>query len=502
MNPETNDKHTETSPEIFENMGRRSSSWDIRNAPKNFFSLIILQGGSSLFAFASVLLITKVLGSEGYGGIVAIIAASQIAQVLVNWTSFSLVKFGAEEFVESEKISRIFWVRILIFIPNLLLVLLASQFWFPPLADWLKLSTDAFYLVILHFVATALWIHVQYSLQGIKKQRIQGGLLAAERLAIFLGLVALAFAEKLNPLNALLFYSFAPLLMAIVGIWLLRRYIFSTFSITADFLKEIFTYSLPLLPFSLVGYFSGSYIDAVFISKFLSTNDLGIYSVASQINGLALQIPTLANSLLIPFFVTLQKENRSGILNRYFQHAFPSLTLVGGLACVLASFAAYFFIPLIFGAEFKESVLPLWILLTASVFALPGLIGYAALVHSSGQTYIATIAVIFSAGTNIISNFILIPKYGMAGCAWATVLTFFISVLTFAILLRRNIKIPLSWVFIAMLPSFLSAAVFSYFRNPWTALIVCITSTMIIIFLKKDSIRESFSTIKNVRNAQ
>lgn len=501
MNPISNENIDNTPTATTENTERRSSDWDIKNAPKNYLSLIITQGGSSVFAFLSVLLITKVLGSEGYGGIVAIIAASQIAQVLVNWTSFSLIRFGAEEFIETEKISRIFWFRLFIFIPNILLVIVASRLWFPPLATWLKLSSETFYFVLLHFIATALWIHVQFSLQGIKKQRLQGVLLLGERLLVFFGLLTLFFFGRLTAHSSILFYACSPLLMAFVGIWYLRKYIFVRFTMDVKFLRAVLLYSIPLLPFSLVGYFSGSYVDAVFISKFLSTKDLGVYSVATQINGMALQIPTLANSLLIPFFVTLQKEKRSGLLTKYFQHTFPTLTLVGGILCSLMAFISYFLIPLIFGAEFFESVLPLWILLSASVTALPAMLGFAALTNSTSATYIATFAAITSAITNIMANFLLIPRYGMKGCAWATVITFFISTLTYASFLVRKEKIAVSWVFLAILPSLFGAVCFTVTENSWMSLLVSFIFTIVIVYFKKDSLIESLKIINKIRSA-
>ena len=70
---------------------RQSSTWDIRNAPRNYISLVVFQAGSAFFSFASVWLITRYLGAQGYGGIVAVIAASQVAQVLINWTSMSAI---------------------------------------------------------------------------------------------------------------------------------------------------------------------------------------------------------------------------------------------------------------------------------------------------------------------------------------------------------------------------------------------------------------------------
>ncbi len=90
---------------------RRSSGWDIRNAAGNYTALIVYQAGISIFSFAAVWLITRSLGSEGYGGIVAVIAASQVAQVAVNWTSIAVVRYGVDEFIETSAIARTFWTR-------------------------------------------------------------------------------------------------------------------------------------------------------------------------------------------------------------------------------------------------------------------------------------------------------------------------------------------------------------------------------------------------------
>lgn len=237
---------------------RRSADWDISNAPKNYLSLVLTQGGSAFFSFACVWLITKYLGSEGYGGIVAAIAASQVAQILVNWTAIAVVRFGTDEFVETEKIARAFWLRLFIFAPNLLLVALTSNFWFPPLAGWLKLSADWFWPIILHFAASALWLHVQMSLQSAKLPRVQGFLMMLERLLIFAGVIFLLGFGDLSPLSALICYSLAPLLMMSVGLFYLRHFIFARFSVDWQFLKKIAAYSLPLLPFSLVGYFTST----------------------------------------------------------------------------------------------------------------------------------------------------------------------------------------------------------------------------------------------------
>lgn len=499
MNLNSPENLIENPPNISAASERQSANWDIRNAPKNYLSLVLSQIGSAFFAFASVWLISKTIGSEGYGGVVAIIAASQVAQVLVNWTSVAVVRFGVDEFIETEKIARAFWIRLFILLPNLLFVLLVSNLWFPPLAVWLRLAPEIFPLVFLHFAANAFWVHFQFSFQAVKMPRLQGGLMAVERILTFTSLLILLASGKINSISAMVCYAVAPLAMVFAGFFFLRKFIFARFSADRAFIKKIFVYSLPLLPFTLVGYFSGGYVDAVFISKFLSTRDLGIYSIAMQISGITLQLPTIANSLLTPMFISLQKENRTSRLDEYFKHILPSLVLAWSFFSALLAFAGYFFIPIIFGAEFSQAVAPFWILLTASTFNLPILIGYSALSHSISATYISMFAAIFSAFANITLNFLLIPKFGAEGCAWASVVMNFVFSATFYVLLRRSSQIALSWLFEAMLPLLGAAVVFSITRNPFVSLAVCAMIGILIILLHKNSLREAFNFLKIFR---
>ncbi|MGB7207243.1 MAG: oligosaccharide flippase family protein [Pyrinomonadaceae bacterium] len=490
MTPDLN-----TPPVVSDASKRRDSSWDIRNAPRNYISLVLFQVGSALFSFGAVWLITRHLGSEGYGGIIAIIAASQVAQVLVNWTSVAVVRFGVDEFIETEKIARTFWLRFLVLAANLILVAAVSSFWFPPLADWLKLTPESFWLVMTHFAVTSLWIHVQMSLQGAKLPRVQGFLMMIERLLIFAGLFALTASAWLTPSWAMICYIAAPAAALIWGIFELRRYIWSRFSVDRVFVQKFVAYSLPLLPFSLVGYFSGSYVDAIFLSKFLSTSDLGVYSVATQINGIALQLPTLANSLLLPLFVTLQRETENQRSFNYFRNVLPTLTLLWSLACTALAFVAYFAIPMVFGAEFQGASSVLWVLLAGSAIALPALLGYFPFTNAVSATYISMIGGVLAAIANVIANFLLIPKFGLIGCAYATALSYLVNVLTSALLLRVTSGLPISWNLVALLPAAACGSWFFFTENIWISIAIFVFSVLFLAVLKSVSIRRGIGFV-------
>ena len=198
--------------------------------------------------------------------------------------------------------------------------MLAAKLWFPLLSDLFKLSTEVLWLILIHLVASTLWLHVQSALQAVKMPRLQGGLLMAERVLIFLSLLAIFFAGGITPVSAMLCYAVIPFVVVLAGLWFLRKFIWTGFSFAWGFWREVLVFSLPLLPFTITAYLSTGYLDAAFIIKYLSTRELGIYAVATQINGLSLQLPTLANTLLLPLFVSLQKEEQIAHMQRYFRH--------------------------------------------------------------------------------------------------------------------------------------------------------------------------------------
>ncbi len=478
---------------------RQSANWDLSNAVRNYSTLVVTQIAVAFFSFASVTLCSRTLGAEGYGGIISVIAASSIAQIFVSWTCVGLARFGVEEFVGSGKISKSFWARTLIFLPNTLIFLAFSLLWFPLLADWLKLPPEAFWLVLLHFASMAVWLHVQHAFQGAKLPKLQGILLAVERLLIFLILLGLLYFGELTWLSAVWAYILPPVLMTLIGLWKLRNLVSWKFEFDTEIFKKIMKFSVPLIPFSFIGYFSTNYLDAIFISQFLNKTELGIYSIAYQINGILMQFPTLAGSLIMPLFVTLQSTNQDSFVRKYVADALPVMTLVWGIGCVLVAASGMIFIPLVFGEEVAEASNVLWVLVVSSAFAFASLVGYIPLISKNSATYIGIPMAIAAALANFFGNFFLIPKYGLIGCAWATVLATAASFLT--VLLISHYKYPLKhrWTLQSTLPTLIACSTFLWTKSLLITFTVFSIVIILLLILHRKSLRDSINVLLNAR---
>lgn len=478
---------------------RQSAHWDLKNALRNYSTLVVAQITVALFSFASVWLITHYLGTEGYGGVVAVIAASQVAQILVNWTCVSLARYGVEEFVETGHITKSFWARTAIFLPNTLLLLISGPLWLPLLSDWLKLPPETIWFVAAHFAVTAIWSHIQYAMQSAKLPRLQGVLQAVERVSLFVVLFFLVLLGKLDGLTAISAYIAAPLLMAIIGTFAIRKLFSWRTELDLKTIRTLLRFSLPLIPYSLIGYFSTNYLDAIFISQYLTKSDLGIYSVAYQINGILMQFPLSAGSLLLPLFVTLRSGGASERVTTYIERVLPFLTFVGGVACIFAALVMKFFIPLVFGDQVEQAVIIFWILMSSAAIAIPVVIGFGPFTNALSATYVAAIVALVGASANLLGNYLLIPKYGLKGCAWATVLAYGASTLAAIAIVQIRFGLRHVWTIPALIPTLIASTYASLTGDLLIAFSLALATAFAIVFIWRSSVAEAIRFLKNYR---
>ncbi|NJM51937.1 MAG: hypothetical protein HC846_00275 [Blastocatellia bacterium] len=288
-------------------------------------------------------------------------------------------------------------------------------------------------------------------------------------------------------------------MMTILGIWQIKNLVSWKLDFDQEIFRKLLKFSVPLIPFSLIGYFSTSYLDAIFISQYLDKTELGIYSVAYQINGILMQFPVLAGSLLMPLFVTLQGNKQDETIKKYIADVLPLITLFWGLACVLVAILGEFFIPTIFGNAVVKSSEILWILVLSSAIAAPSLFGYVPFINSVSATYIGTLMAIVSAFVNILANYFLIPRYGIVGCAWATVLAYFATFILVLALCHTRFSLAYRWVFQAILPAIICCYCYSITRWLNLSLLLLITCSAILILFYWKSIVKALTIISIFR---
>lgn len=468
---------------------RRSSEWDVRYGAGNYLALIVMQAVSSLLAFASLWLATRALGPTGYGGLAAILAASQlITQAALQWSAPALVRYGCEEFVATGRLTAAFWTRLLILVPNLAIVMAASRWWLPPIAVWLHLPARAHPLILAHIAATVFSVHIQQGLLAAKLPRVQAVLLTAERAQILVALVVLTLIGRASVVSVAWSYIGAAVVISLIGLWRLRTLLAPRLFTDRALVNRMLRFSLPLIPNAFTLYLSTSYLDAFFITRYLTVADLGHYAIAYQLLGTVGQLPLLVGSLMLPFVITLQTHNRHQEIRRVLREFLPLLTLAWSLICALVAVLAGQLVPVVFGWQYQVIRPVLWPLAAAAALNGPALMAYFPVTNARSMTHICAAASATSACMNVAFDLLLIPRFGLVGCGWATVFGIAVSLLTVALSVERSLPEGRAWTLQATLPAVAGAAAAARGASGSVALAVAVLTTGLLALLHREAI--------------
>ena len=417
---------------------RRHPHWDVRHAFSNYSFLIIGSAAGAVFAFFNIWLATRALGANGYGTVAALIAAAQVVLIIgVNWTAVALFRFGSQEFVEHGRLAESFWTRAAIAAATLCALAATYPWWSGFLVRTYHLSTTDSFLLVAFIGSSALTVQTQYALQAAKRPRSTALVLVLERALVSVGLLMLMATHRALLSTVVLAYVSGAVIAAGFGMFLLRDLLHPV-STSAAMAHKMLRFSLPLVANGVVGYLASNFIDAFFLLKYLSFAALGVYSVAFQYVGVLLQLPTLAGSLLLPFFVTQIAHGRGDRIRRFLTHALPVMIFAWSMICIGAALVGSLIFPRVLGAEFIRIGDAIWPLAVAAALAGPVLFGLAALSNAQNATYKAAIGAAVAAATNVALDIFFIPRYGMAGSGWATAAAYAAALLVWLILSRRD----------------------------------------------------------------
>jgi O-antigen/teichoic acid export membrane protein len=168
-----------------------------------------------------------------------------------------------------------------------------------------------------------------------------------------------------------------------------------------------------------VASFGVAYADIVILAIFTTDSDVGVYSLAYQIFSFVTALTTYWLMAALP------EHARSSASGRSLKEQLPigRLMKYAGLWAALVGFCgvgAAFVLPLVFGADFEKTSVPLLLLLGGSgVFAATYYALLAALIGAQWSRLIARVG-IASVIVNIVLDLILVPIIGVTGPAFAT----------------------------------------------------------------------------------
>jgi len=459
---------------------RRSHKWDLAAGRSNYIALISGHVLAILCSVVAAWIGTRILGPAGYGLLSLLVAASLLLGVTTNWTASAVVRYGVKEFVETGRISAIFWTRAATLGVNLLAVILTAPLWMNALTRAVRVPMFLAPLLLAHLLATVGWYHMQQGLTAVKLPKVVAALLTFERLVI----VVLLFAQLRFGIVSLQLvvasYIAAAIICIVISAFVLRRMIFPMTAIHRALVREILSFSAPLLPSMLVAYFSSAYLDSFFIARYMTAAAVGIYAVAYQFAGAVMMLHARGGTLLQPFFMSVAEDVLEHKLRQFATRVLPVIAAGWSLACVAAAAIGGPLLLHIFGDHYAAVAVVLWPLMACVALVGPVLIGYFPMALAVGKTSIVAVNAIVAAGLNIALDVLLIPRYGLLGCAWGTVAAYTASLAITIALSDRVLKVRTAWSGIAALPA-VAAAAAAFAYGPLAGIAAGLITTAVIV---------------------
>lgn len=160
--------------------------------------------------------------------------------------------------------------------------------------------------------------------------------------------------------------------------------------------------------------------DFIFLRILRDSAALGYYAAAYTLISFFLNLGTAYTMSLIPALTRLREQPVAarGLYDRSMAQVLAGVAPV----CVGGILVAAPIVGLIFGSGYVASVEPLQILLLLLPLAYIRNVSQGALLAHGRQDQMLR-TVVWAAATNVVLNLLLIPRWGLAGAAWATVAT-------------------------------------------------------------------------------
>lgn len=225
--------------------------------------------------------------------------------------------------------------------------------------------------------------------------------------------------------------------------------------------KAFAVYSLPLAPIDLISKLLNS-TDRIFIKKYLTMTDVGIYATALRVTGLIAIVKSSITSFWVPISFRWSAEGgHEKDYNKVME--IVSAIMIAG-CCLGLLIKRYIF--LLFGREYREAqyIFP-YLMFYPVLYTITETFSIGITIKKKG--YIITLISLVSLIVNIGMNIFCVPRFGAVGAAFATAfsnLLYFFSIMIFS--RKLWFKFPVKKIIISVL-------------------VLCITTTFNVVIKNK-----------------
>ena len=383
---------------------------------KNTFWLFFGQTIGRLIRAGIVIYAVRVLGPEGSGVISFALGIAAMFTIFADIGINGLIAREGSRHPELRKpyLATAFFIKLVML--GIVAVLILTY------TDKLTNNADVkiiMPLMILVFAFDSLRDLAVALARAIEKMEIEAfGTILTNIAVATLGFIALSTTPETKPFA--LAYAMGTGIGFMATIIPLRSYYSNLFqSFSAKLIKPIITAAWP---FGLMGLMGAVMIntDVLMLGWMRSIGEVGLYSAAQKPILLLYIIPTLVSSAFFPAFARLAETDKEKFKN-LFETALTIVLLIAAPLALGGILVGSEVINTLYTTQFANATLTFKILAATLVLVFPGtIIGNAIFAHNEQKRFIGY--VVMGIVGNIIFNLLLIPRWGIEGAAFSTLI--------------------------------------------------------------------------------
>lgn len=369
-------------------------------------------------AFLLTLVVVRKLTGYEYGVYTLILTVLGILVTFgFSWTSSSLMYFGVEEKLKYGSLNRTFWARNIILIISYLSIGVLFLFFKNKINSYL---TEPVSIYIFIWMTVRIFTDYLSSYFLSIEKRVSSILVT---LTVKIITLFLLFLFNMT-LKRILIFSIISELSGLIWIFKINKKDFGKFIFDKKIFKQVLSFGF----WQLFG-FSGLYLinfgDNLVIKHYLTIEDVGIYNISYQLFMGMSAFSYLFSSYFAPQVVRGIKEKDLILLNNIFKR--DRFILVGILAIphIIVIYFAKKIILSFYGVYYIGAVTPLIILTIESLFkyfTVFNILTYNCFKKYSFLQILNIIQAVFNIGLDIL----FVPRFGITGAAYGTILSFII----------------------------------------------------------------------------
>ncbi|MCP3666484.1 MAG: oligosaccharide flippase family protein [Gammaproteobacteria bacterium] len=406
----------------------------------NGINLIAGKVGASVISIVNIMVLTRLLSTEEMGVYSLFMMMANLALVFgLTWTDGALVRFGREEYLDTKKksINDAFWVKVIIFVLCGFIFSISFLLFSKDLSEYVGISNWEVLLIIGVFILNGLMSFMGAVFRSIDQIKTASYILTLQKLSYFIGLCLVYVIDHEGLVYIFVSLNISYLLTILFNMKKLNFSVVSKFNFNKIVFKKMWSLSWPVF-IGASGIYVVNYVDLFVIKLYMNDSDVGIYSVAYSGFMSICSVIMLMQTLFMPLIVEYKHKGRFDLVRNYVKNLYRYIFAWVAISAIGLS-CTDFVIPFLFTDSYVSAIQSFNILLITSIFyfcsisLLPIVSAFDLMIAFQGINLMRSVV-------NAGMDFYLVPSMGIAGAAYATLISFVMGMMLTVILIYLNRK--------------------------------------------------------------